>query len=137
MKQLSGTCELVGMEHSVDTRLAVYGTLAPGKSNHNQIASLRGTWRPGTVVGRLLQKGWAVDQGYPALVLEASGTQISVQIFESLDLPVHWRRLDEFEGPKYQRVMTEVQTDEGPVSAWIYATAETELPYSDVQNEVF
>ncbi len=115
------------MQHSIDTRLAVYGTLAPGKSNHHQLAPLKGTWRAGIVVGRLLKKGWAVDQGYPALVLEGTGSPIAVQIFESVDLPEHWTRLDEFEGPQYQRVMTDVQTDDGPISAWIYASAEPEL----------
>lgn len=112
------------MEDPPDTRLAVYGTLAPGKSNHDQLAALRGSWRAGTVRGRLLQHGWAVEQGYPSLVLEPDGAQISVLIFESSDLPAHWSRLDEFEGPEYQRVITEVQTDNGSVLAWIYTSAE-------------
>lgn len=114
------------MDDSIDTRLAVYGTLAPGKSNHEQLAALQGTWRHGTVVGRLLQKGWAVEHGYPALVLEQNGAKIAVQIFESLQLPAHWERLDEFEGREYKRVETEVETENGPVSAWIYVSAESE-----------
>lgn len=112
------------MEHSVDTRLAVYGTLAPGKSNHDQVASLNGTWRAGTVNGRLLQKGWAFEQGYPAIVLEADGPLVAVQLFESLDLPANWNRLDEFEGAEYRRVVTVVQTESGPVEAWIYESGE-------------
>lgn len=112
------------MEHSVDTRLAVYGTLAPGKSNHDQVAFLKGTWRAGTVNGRLLQKGWAFEQGYPAIVLETDGPQVVVQLFESLDLPANWNRLDEFEGAEYRRVVTVVETENGSVEAWIYESAE-------------
>lgn len=114
------------MENSIDNRLAVYGTLAPGRCNHNQLSSLKGTWRKGTVVGTLLKTGWAVEQGYPALVLSQNGSIIDVQIFESLELPAHWQRLDQFEGPQYQRVATEVNTEDGLVSAWIYASTELE-----------
>jgi gamma-glutamylcyclotransferase (GGCT)/AIG2-like uncharacterized protein YtfP len=114
------------MENSIDTRLAVYGTLAPGRSNHDKLEALTGTWLSGYVVGRLLQKGWAVDQGYPALVLDPGGSTIDVQIFVSAELPEHWNRLDDFEGSHYRRVETVVQTENGPVSAWIYETAEAE-----------
>lgn len=115
------------MEHSLDTRLAVYGTLAPGESNHDQVAALKGTWRAGTVNGRLLEKGWAFDQGYPAIVLEPDGPLVAVQLFESLELPANWNRLDEFEGAEYRRVVTVVQTDSGAVDAWIYESAEPDL----------
>jgi hypothetical protein len=35
--------------------------------------------------------------GYPALVLQADGPAIAVEVFESADLPDHWARLDDFE----------------------------------------
>ncbi len=108
------------MSHSEHTRLAVYGTLAPGRSNHNQLAGLNGEWLRGTVCGRRVLFGWAAEQGYPALVLDPEAEPIDVQLFESADLPDHWARLDEFEGPGYRRVVTEVRTESGTVRACIY-----------------
>jgi gamma-glutamylcyclotransferase (GGCT)/AIG2-like uncharacterized protein YtfP len=46
-----------------------------------------------------------------------------VSLFESADLPLHWPRLDAFEGPGYRRVATGVATDAGIVEAWIYVAA--------------
>jgi gamma-glutamylcyclotransferase (GGCT)/AIG2-like uncharacterized protein YtfP len=106
-----------------DTRLAVYGTLAPGQPNHHQLASLDGRWRRGTVRGWLNATGWAAPLGYPALVLDAMGPLVDVQLFESLDLPRHWARLDDFEGDEYRRVVTEVSTADGDVPACIYVVA--------------
>ena len=34
------------------TRLAVYGSLRPGESNYNQLATVPGNWQDGTVKGR-------------------------------------------------------------------------------------
>jgi gamma-glutamylcyclotransferase (GGCT)/AIG2-like uncharacterized protein YtfP len=105
---------------SVDTRLAVYGTLAPGRENHGQLAPLKGHWRAGTVKGRLVCEGWAAELGYPAIVLDPAAEPVAVQIFESAELPQHWERLDYFEGPAYRRVVVQVETESGAVNAWIY-----------------
>jgi len=107
----------------IDRRLAVYGTLAPGRSNHAQLAGLAGRWRPGTVRGRLVPQGWGATLGYPALTLDQDGPEVAVQLFESPELPGHWKRLDAFEGPGYRRVAVEVETAEGAVTAWLYAAA--------------
>jgi gamma-glutamylcyclotransferase (GGCT)/AIG2-like uncharacterized protein YtfP len=108
---------------SADTCLATYGTLAPGRPNHNQLTALVGNWRRGTVRGRLIEAGWGTELGYPGLVLDPSGDVIEVYIFESSDLPDHWRRLDEFEGAGYQRVITQVSTVDGDRDASIYVIA--------------
>jgi gamma-glutamylcyclotransferase (GGCT)/AIG2-like uncharacterized protein YtfP len=34
---------------------------------------------------------------------------------------MHWARLDDFEGPGYERILTTVQTADGPVEGYIYA----------------
>jgi gamma-glutamylcyclotransferase (GGCT)/AIG2-like uncharacterized protein YtfP len=107
----------------IDTRLATYGTLGPGRPNHDQLAGLRGKWRTGTVRGRFVQEGWGADLGYPALVLDYSGSPIEVSLFESSELPMHWPRLDEFEGTGYERVIVGVETAQGTVNAWIYVSA--------------
>lgn len=108
---------------SADTRLATYGTLAPGRVNHHRLAGLKGQWRQGTVRGRLTDAGWGAALGYPGLVLDPSGPVVEVHLFESADLPDHWRRLDAFEGTGYRRVVTQVLTADGERDAWIYVLA--------------
>ena len=101
-------------------RLACYGTLAPGRANNHQLSGLRGRWIPGTVTGRLVAEGWGAEHGFPGLILGASEAKIEVSVFESLDLPNHWQRLDAFEGDGYRRVKTDVQTPEGLLPSFIY-----------------
>ena len=105
---------------SADERLATYGTLAPGQINHHQLSDLTGDWREGTVRGRLVDAGWGAAHGCPGLILDPEGDDVDVHIFQSPDLPDHWPRLDEFEGPGYRRVVTQVQTKEGDLEASIY-----------------
>ncbi len=93
---------------SANIHLATYGTLAPGRPNHHQLAGLAGDWQQGTVRGRLVDAGWGAGLGYPGLILDPAGDTIEVHIFQSADLPEHWQRLDEFEGTGYQRVTTQV-----------------------------
>lgn len=109
---------------NADIRLATYGTLAPGRTNHAQLKDLPGRWTEGTVRGRLVQSGWGAALGFPGLVLDQEGQNVEVFLFESPDLPDHWDRLDDFEGEGYRRVETHVNTDEGGVSAFIYVVAE-------------
>jgi gamma-glutamylcyclotransferase (GGCT)/AIG2-like uncharacterized protein YtfP len=101
-------------------RLATYGTLAPGRPNHHHLDGLEGRWFAGHVNGMLVQAGWGAGLGYPALVLDPDGPDIGVDVFESVDLPAHWERLDAFEGPGYRRVVTTVRTSVGDVDASIY-----------------
>jgi gamma-glutamylcyclotransferase (GGCT)/AIG2-like uncharacterized protein YtfP len=105
------------------SRLATYGSLAPGKSNHHQLAALRGHWISGVVRGDLYQDGWGTLQGYPGLVLNPEGAPVTVAMFCSEDLPRHWARLDAFEGRDYRRVVTQVATADGPFDACIYVVA--------------
>ena len=105
------------------TRLATYGSLAPGQVNHHQLAALKGRWQRGTVQGKHIDAGWETTLGFPGLILDASGPSVDVYLFESADLPDHWSRLDEFEGPGYRRVVTRVRTADGDLSACIYVVA--------------
>jgi gamma-glutamylcyclotransferase (GGCT)/AIG2-like uncharacterized protein YtfP len=106
-----------------DTRLACYGTLAPGRINHHELAALKGRWKRGTVRGRLLEAGWGSGLGFPGLVLDPLGPAVEVYVFESSHLPDHWARLDEFEGEDYRRIVTKVHTADGESTAWIYVAA--------------
>jgi gamma-glutamylcyclotransferase (GGCT)/AIG2-like uncharacterized protein YtfP len=108
---------------TADLCLATYGSLAPGRINHSKLAGLQGCWRLGTVRGRLIASGWGAKLGYPGLVLDPQGSPVEVHLFESSDLPGHLLRLDEFEGAGYRRVVTQVQTADSQVDAWIYVLA--------------
>jgi gamma-glutamylcyclotransferase (GGCT)/AIG2-like uncharacterized protein YtfP len=101
-------------------RLATYGTLAPGRLNDHELGGLEGRWLAGHVYGRLVDAGWGASLGFPALILDPQGSAIPVHVFESIDLPAHWSRLDDFEGPGYQRVVTTVHTAVGELDASIY-----------------
>jgi len=108
---------------AADRRLATYGSLAPGRPNHHQLAALDGRWLEGQVRGRLVDAGWGAALGYPALVLDPDGVDVPVHVFESDDLPQHWARLDEHEGSDYRRVVVTVRTPEGELEASIYELA--------------
>ena len=95
------------------TRLAVYGTLAPGRKNHWVLEGLKGTWSAGTVRGHLHQEGWGATEGYPALVHDESGPEVEVQVLESDELRAQWKRIDDFEGPGYQRSVVPVLLSSG------------------------
>lgn len=109
---------------NADNRLATYGTLAPGKPNHHHLADLPGEWLTGTVRGILVDKGWGAALGFPALVLRDDAPSVQVHLFISPDLPMHWDRLDDFEGSQYRRSLVEVDTSIGLLEAWIYLDAD-------------
>jgi gamma-glutamylcyclotransferase (GGCT)/AIG2-like uncharacterized protein YtfP len=107
----------------IDHRLATYGTLAPGRSNHHHLSMIGGEWKLGAVRGELVENGWGAALGYPALVPSDDGNKVEVHLFEAADLPLHWQRLDDFEGAEYRRARINVETDDGLVEAWIYVDA--------------
>jgi gamma-glutamylcyclotransferase (GGCT)/AIG2-like uncharacterized protein YtfP len=92
----------------------------PDRPNHSQLAGLGGRWSLGQLRGRLVNAGWGASLGSPWLILDPHAGVIDVQVFESADLPFHWSRLDEFEGPDYRRVVTNVRLPAGEVQASVY-----------------
>jgi gamma-glutamylcyclotransferase (GGCT)/AIG2-like uncharacterized protein YtfP len=100
--------------------LAVYGTLGPGKPNHHHVADIQGTWSRGAVRGFLHNSGWGAGLGFPGIVLDKDGPEVAVDILESPELDANLARLDDFEGPGYEQVAVEVETNSGLVAAWIY-----------------
>ena len=108
-----------------EKRLAVYGSLAPGEPNHFVIEHLRGEWVDGFVRGTLSESGWGSGIGYPAITWDWRADPIPVRMFVSSELPEHWRRLDEFEGAEYIRILVPVEDVDGELvaAANIYAAA--------------
>jgi gamma-glutamylcyclotransferase (GGCT)/AIG2-like uncharacterized protein YtfP len=92
-------------------RLAVYGTLAPGRSNHHVLKPYGGTWTRGRVRGDLLDLGWGAEVGYPALRLRDDGPWVVVHVLESMRLPHGWSGIDAFEGSEYCRVLAPVYAE--------------------------
>ena len=107
----------------VHERLATYGTLSPGRSNHGQLAGLKGRWLKGVVKGHVARIVRGPARGYPGLTLDDHGPKVAVHLFESTDLPSHWARLDAFEGEGYRRVAVRVRTATGVLAAFIYVVA--------------
>ncbi len=102
-------------------RIFVYGTLAPGRPNAHVLAHLPGSWQLATIRGHLVQAGWGAEQGYPGVVIDASGATVEGFILSSDALESEWKRLDEFEGDQYERVATQAQLEDGQVvKAYVY-----------------
>ncbi len=101
-------------------RLAVYGTLMRGKSNHRVIEGIAGEWRCGFVHGRLYE-----HYGFPFFVPDAGGDLIPVDVLSSTKLPAAWERIDRFEGVWYNRclVLVHDSNDEVLFIANIYCKA--------------
>lgn len=95
------------------TALAVYGTLAPGESNHHVLADIDGSWIDGRVRGHRYHGTWRGLTGYPALRLDENGPDVPVRVLVSDELERRWEQLDWFEGPGYRRRAVEVLAPDG------------------------
>jgi gamma-glutamylcyclotransferase (GGCT)/AIG2-like uncharacterized protein YtfP len=93
-------------------RLAVYGSLAPGETNHHAVELLGGSWRRGTVRGKLHPRG--ATRGFPALVWDPVGEPVEVQLLETPALEAAWHELDAFEGEAYLRILVPVDLRPDP-----------------------
>ena len=94
--------------HRANHRLAVYGSLAPGRRNHRVIEPLGGEWRRGKIKARLYTSGWGAGRAYSGVCLDAAGDDIGVHLLTSESLAAEWGRLDAFEGDDYVRLLARV-----------------------------
>jgi gamma-glutamylcyclotransferase (GGCT)/AIG2-like uncharacterized protein YtfP len=111
---------------STSETLAVYGSLAPGRSNYHIVEPLGGEWSDGFVEGELFQTGWGAALGYWAMRPRAQGNRIDVKILKSSRLSDAWQMLDDFEGSEYRRILVAVRDENNELHAVanIYSAAE-------------
>lgn len=104
--------------------LIIYGSLAPGESNHSVMAPIKGDWQKATIKGKLREGGWGSSLGYNGFISVNSeeAETINCYVLFSEDLPSNWDYLDEFEGDGYQRIQTEYELENGKKGiGFIYA----------------
>ena len=95
----------------------VYGTLGPGRPNHQKVEHIQGKWYKATIKGKLEAKGWGSDLGYDGYVTAKAEDEQEIEgfILFSDELPVNWKRLDDFEGEEYQRILAQFKLENGEV----------------------
>lgn len=93
--------------------LIIYGTLAPGRSNHSEVQHIKGEWKKGIVKGKLL----AVGEGYLAFQHTQTGEEQDIEAFVlfSEEWMDNWPRLDEFEGEDYRRILAKYELNSGEI----------------------
>jgi gamma-glutamylcyclotransferase (GGCT)/AIG2-like uncharacterized protein YtfP len=96
-------------------RLVIYGTLAPGRENHDVIEDLGGSYSDCSVHGRITE----VD-GLPYFTWAPEAQSLPAQLFCSDQLPAKWDDLDRFEGSGYKRRLIPAVSDGGLCIASIY-----------------
>lgn len=100
--------------------LFVYGTLCPGKPNAHILENIGGSFKKAYIFGTLYNADYAVNTGYPGVVLEGN-EQVNGFIFNAENLDSYWNYLDEFEGLEYQRVPVKVFVEDGEeVDSFVY-----------------
>ncbi|WP_144791813.1 gamma-glutamylcyclotransferase [Kocuria palustris] len=110
------------MSSSLDQRVFIYGTLAPGQPNEHVMEPMGGTWQRGIVRGRLLDRGWGAATGHPGIELDEAGEPVKGWLLTSPRLARSWQEMDDFEGDEYLRTEARVELDDGTeTTAWIYA----------------
>ncbi|MGD9683858.1 MAG: gamma-glutamylcyclotransferase [Candidatus Obscuribacterales bacterium] len=89
-------------------RLAAYGTLRPGESNHHIVSHIEGEWFPGEATGRVREVA-----GYPSFCFQEGGQKIGVDVLISRNLPRYYPDIDYFEGELYVRILVPVRLEKG------------------------
>lgn len=106
------------------TSLIVYGSLAPGESNHHVISHIDGVWHKAKIKGKIIDNGWSKRQGYPEYKSVSNGESeiLDVLVFMSEKLEHYWQDIDEFEGTEdYRRITIPCTLDNGEeMTASIY-----------------
>lgn len=116
-------------KHKPQNVLIVYGSLAPGESNHEVVAHMRGKWKPATIQGTVEKIGWGAAMGYSGFTpaVAGEGEKIKAFVLFSDELSANWPMLDEFEGAEYKRILTVYELNNADVGVgYVYALAGSE-----------
>ena len=97
-------------------RMFVYGTLRRGERAWCQIEPYAAASELARCRGTMV----AFAAGYPGLQLEGDAVIIG-ELITMHDVPAALAWLDEYEGDEFTRREIDVETDAGPVRAWVYA----------------
>src|SRR3546814_6998489 len=68
-------------------KLAIYGTLAPGKANHHYIGGLGGAWQDAAVRGSLGRVPCGMHGGLPAMLLDPASPLQTLKLLPCEGLP--------------------------------------------------
>jgi len=106
-------------------RLFVYGSLMPSKIHHIILKKINGIWQKGFVLGAI-KKIKFNNIEYSAVILSKSeNKKVFGYLFTSYALKFLWKKLDNFEGSKYKRKISQVfLTNNSKVEANIYCLNE-------------
>ncbi len=108
MPESGDHCEL-----TVESALAVYGTLRPGEVNAFVLLDMPGQWMDGFVRGYLYEITWGPAEGYPGVTLDPDGQLVPVSVLLSDRWPKDFWKVDRFEGPGYERRPTILYDTDG------------------------
>jgi gamma-glutamylcyclotransferase (GGCT)/AIG2-like uncharacterized protein YtfP len=103
------------MTDNLETRLIVYGSLAPGGVNAFMLAGLSGEWHPCRIRGRM-----GIFMGFKSFRYDPQGPEHPAWLFSSADLPRIIPELDDFEGEGYERRIIPARVNGRWVRAQVY-----------------
>jgi hypothetical protein len=98
-----------------ETRLIVYGSLAPGGANAFLLAGLVGDWCKCHIRGHLGRY-----RGFKSFRYDPKGPEHPAWLLESADLPGFIPDLDDFEGEEYERIIIPARLHDRWVMAQVY-----------------
>ena len=99
-----------------ETRLIVYGSLAPGEDNAFLLAGLVGEWQPCRIRGHL-----GAFRGFKSFRYDPQGPEHPAWLLVSSELPLVLADLDDFEGESYARQTIPARVNGRWVMAQVYA----------------
>ena len=103
------------MTNDPETRLIVYGSLAPGGVNAFMLAGLPGEWYPCSIRGHL-----GAFRGFKSFRYDPQGPEHPAWLLDSADLPRIIPELDDFEGEEYERRIIPARVSGRLVMAQVY-----------------